>query len=70
MYIQCVSFLAASNTAAFSHRKPPPVYFVTIAVVGMGIIETQLSASYVSYKTCHLLNCNRFSALYRIFVFA
>jgi hypothetical protein len=69
-YLQCVSFIAASNTAALSHRKPPPVYFVTTAVVGMGFIETRRGVSDVSHKMCNLLISNRFSALYGIFVFA
>jgi hypothetical protein len=56
MYLQCVSFIAASNTAVLSHRKPPPVYFVTTAVVGMGIIETQLSVSYVFLQNVSFTN--------------
>jgi hypothetical protein len=56
MYLQRVSFIAASNTAALSLRKPPPVYFVTIAVVGMRIIETQRSVSYVFLQNISFTN--------------
>jgi hypothetical protein len=46
-YLKCVSFIAASNTAALSLRKPLPVYFMTTVMVGLGIIETQRSVGYV-----------------------
>jgi hypothetical protein len=70
-YLQGVSFIAASNTAALSHRKPVSAGIFLDSCGGRDGDYRNHSVVLATFscKLCYLLISNRFSVLYGIFVF-